>query len=122
MSIDTTDLKRYLALLETADAQIDRETAARFRATLEQLAAYARSIEHRRSGGMAESTVLLGPFPLGSGMLEGQILSGAFYTIFELAHGGEHDWASRTLDEQAALLEQLEQDTGRIVATAIGVA
>ena len=120
MSIDASDLERYLAQLATADETIDRATAARFRQTLEQLTAYAQAIEHRASGDMAESTTFLGPFAGGDGTLEGQILSGAFYTIFELAHGGEHDWASRTLHERADLLDQLQEDTGRIVAAAIG--
>ena len=120
MSVDASDLERYLALLETADETIDRQTAARFRQTLKTLTDYAQSIEHRKSGDMADSTTFLGPFASGDGTLEGHILSGAFYTVFELAHGGEHDWASRTIEEQSAVLDQLQEDTGHIVVAAVG--
>lgn len=120
MSVDAGDLDRYLALLETADDQIDRETAAALARTQQALAEYAASIAHRQSGAMAESIHALGPFPLGGGMLESQISSAASYTALELARGGDHDWASRTLEEQAAVLDRLQDETGRIVAALIG--
>jgi hypothetical protein len=69
---------------------------------------------------MAETIHALGPFALGGGVLESQISSAAPYTHFELALGDDHDWASRTLSEQAALLDQLQDESGRIVATALG--
>lgn len=120
MSIDIGDLARYLTLLESADAQIDRESAAALRRTQEALVDYAQSIAHRKSGDMAESIHALGPFAIGGGILESQIASAAHYTSFELALGDDHDWASRTLAEQAALLNELQEQTGRIVAAAIG--
>lgn len=121
MSLDAGDLERYLTLLETADDAIDRDTAAALRRVQEQLAAYAAGIAHRDSGDMADSIHALGPFPLGNGMLESQISSAAPYTVFELARGGDHDWAGRTLEEQAAVLDALQDETGRVVAAAIGI-
>lgn len=120
MSINAADLDRYLALLETADERIDRESAAALVRTQQDLAEYAASIAHRASGDMADSIHALGPFARGGGVLESQISSPAPYTSLELAHGGDHDWASRTLREQATLLERLQEETGRIVAAAIG--
>lgn len=120
MSVDATALERYLALLETADDQIDRASAAELRRAAEALAEYAQSIAHRQSGLMADSIHTLGPFAVGQGTLESHIESGAWYTPFELMHGGDHDWATRTLDEQTALLDRLQAATGRIVATIMG--
>lgn len=121
MSVDATDLDRYLTLLESADATIDRQSAAALRRTQEALAAHAASIAHRQSGHMADTIHPLGPFATGGGVLESQISSAASYTLIELDKGGEHDWASRTLTEQAAELDALQDETGRIVAAAIGV-
>lgn len=120
MSVDASALERYLALLETADARIDAQTAARLRQTLERLTQAAQAIEHRQSGHMADSTTFLGPFPAGQGTLEGQVLSGAFYTVFEVALGGDHDWPARTLAAETAELDALQEDTGRIVAAILG--
>ncbi len=120
MSIDRAGVERYLALLETADERIDRESVAALARTQQTLAEYAASIGHRQSGDMADSIHALGPFALGGGILESQIASPVPYVDLELAHGGNHDWASRTLRDQAAVLEQLQEQTGRIVVAAIG--
>jgi len=120
MSVDATDLERYLALLESADETIDRQSAAALARAQQALAAYAQSIAHRQSGHMADTIHPLGPFAIGGGVLESQISSAASYTLAELEKGGAHDWASRTLSERAELLDALQDETGRIVATAIG--
>lgn len=121
MSIDTTALERYLDLLERGGDQIDREAALELAQTELKLAEYAQEIAHRKSGFMADSIHAIGPFAISSdGVLESEIASLAPYTIFELARGGDHDWASRTLDEQSAELDRLQDATGRIVSTAIG--
>lgn len=120
MTVNAADLERYLALLATADATIDVQTAAALRRTQDALAGYAASIAHRVSGQMAESIHAIGPFATSGGMLESQISSAASYTLSELNKGGDHDWASRTLVDQAALLDALADETGRIVAVAIG--
>jgi hypothetical protein len=120
MSVDASDLERYLRLLETADETIDQQSAAALRRTQEALAEYAQSIAHRQSGQMADTIHPLGPFAIGAGVLESQISSAASYTLLELEKGGDHDWASRTLAEQSAELDALQDETGRIVATAIG--
>ncbi len=65
MSVNAADLERYLALLETADSQIDRESAAALARTQGTLAEYAASIAHRESGTMADTIHPLGPFPAG---------------------------------------------------------
>ncbi len=120
MPLDASALEAYLTLLETADATIDRATARAFATALDTLATFAQSIEHRQSGHMAESTYRLGPFAVGDGSLEGSIATAAPYGVFEIAHGGTHDWPGRTLTEDARVLDALQAETGRIVATILG--
>lgn len=120
MSVDASDLERYLALLQTADETIDQQSAAALARTQQTLSDYAQSIAHRQSGQMANTIHPLGPFAVGGGVLESQIASAASYTLAELDKGGQHDWASRTLVEQSAELDKLQEEAGRIVATAVG--
>ncbi len=120
MSIDATQLERYLDLLERGGDEIDRKAAKELAQATDQLATYAQGIAHRKTGFMADSIHQLGPFVLGGGVLESQIASLAPYTIFVLARGGDADWANRTLEEQAAVLNRLQEATERIVATSLG--
>jgi hypothetical protein len=120
MSVDAKDLERYLALLESADATINRDSAAALKNTVDQLVDYAQSIEARKSGHMADSTHQLGPFASGGGILTSTIQSAASYADIVAARGGDYDWPNRTLSDQAALLEQLQERTEHIVAAAVG--
>ena len=120
MSIDATALERYLDLLEAGGQTIDRDLARQLAATVDRLAEYATSIAHRQSGFMADSIHQLGPSALGGDLLESQIASLASYTDTELERGDDHDWASRTLQEDAAELDKLQEESGRIVAAAVG--
>jgi hypothetical protein len=102
------DLNAYIALLQTADDQISAESARLLTEATDDLRAYAQQIGHKQSGAMTDSMHRLGPFPVGSGVLEARVESGAWYAEDEVAKGGTHDWASRTIDEQQARILQLE--------------
>lgn len=120
MSVDARELEAYLRLLETADATINRDNAAALKDTTDQLVETAQDVAHKVSGFMALSIHQLGPFALGGGILESQISSAASYTDIELSKGGDHDWAQRTLDANAAQLDALGAKTETIVAAALG--
>jgi hypothetical protein len=120
MSVDARELEQYLRLLETADDTIDRETALALKQTVDALVTYAQSIEHRKSGNMADSTHQLGPFASGGGILTSTIQSAASYADIVAARGGDYDWPGRTLEDQASLLDQLQARAGRIVAASVG--
>lgn len=119
MSLDASQIEAYAALLQTADAAIDRDAAVAFRRALDTLRQFAQGIEHRKTGNMAESTYTLGPFPAETGVLEGSIQSAAPYTVYEVERGGDHDWMSRTISEGGSILDALADETGRIVAAAV---
>jgi hypothetical protein len=120
MSVDSSALERYLALLESADSTISRDSALALKNTVDQLTAYAQSIEHRKSGHMADTTHQLGPFATGGGILTSTIQSAASYADIVASKGGDYDWPNRTLSDQASLLEQLSQTEEKIVAAAVG--
>jgi hypothetical protein len=105
-------LDDYIALLQTADEKIDRADARLLTEATDDLRAYAQSIAHRRTGAMADSMHRLGPFPVGEGMLEAHVESGAWYAEDEVAKGGTHDWATRTINEEQARVLQLELELG----------
>src|SRR3954470_6331621 len=109
------DLQAYIRLLQTADEQIDRQSAALLTEAADDLRDYAKSIMHRQTGNMAGSTYRLGPFPQGAGVLEARVESGAWYAGEEAAKGGTHDWPSRTIAEQQARILQLELELGNAV-------
>ncbi len=119
MSVDASQLERYLDLLTTADAQIDRETARALKRVTDTLKEYARGIEHVKTGAMRDSTYSLGPFAAGGGILESTIASAAPHTIYEINRGGDHDWMDRTIIEQSGVLDALADECGRIVAAAV---
>lgn len=103
------DLDAYIALLQTADARIDRDNAIIMIDAAEDLADYAREIAHWQTGAMATSIHRLGPFPIGEGALELHIESGVDYADDEVSKGGAHDWASRTVSEQQARIDALAE-------------
>jgi len=104
------DIQAYIALLQSADAALNARNATLLTEASDDLRAYAQSIEHRRSGQMADSTIRYGPFPIGQGGFESRIESGADYAEQEVARGGTHDWATRTIDEEAARIDQLRRE------------
>jgi hypothetical protein len=112
-------LDDYIALLETAD---ERLTAANIRLlteAIDDLKAYGQAIGHRKTGLMDNSMHRLGPFPVGSGMLEARFESGADYAETEVARGGAHDWATRTIAENDARILQLQLEVENALITAL---
>src|SRR4051794_37567507 len=116
-------LDDYIQLLTAAD---DRLSAANVRLLTEaadDLKAYAQQIGHRQTGLMDDSMHRLGPFPVGSGILEARIGSGASYADAEVSKGGSHDWATRTIDENDARILQLQLEVEHaLIAALTGVA
>ncbi len=115
MPIDASQLERYLDLLEAGGDAIDRDLARALAHATGQLRIYAQSIAHRVTGFMADSMYEIGLSASGAGIIESEIASLASYTLKELDRGGDHDWASRTLAEDAAVLLALELEVSAIV-------
>lgn len=112
-------LDDYITLLQTADATIDAANARLLVEAIEDLKTYAQSIGHRRSGQMDDTMYRLGPFPVAAGVIEASFQSGANYAELEVARGGQHDWATRTIQEQDARILQLELEVTNAVVRAL---
>lgn len=116
-------LDDYIALLTAADDRLNAANVRLLTEAADDLRTYAQQIEHRQTGAMAASTVRYGPFPIGSGILEARIESGASYAEAEVSKGGSHDWATRTIDENDARILQLQLEVEQaLIAALTGVA
>ena len=104
------DLASYIALLQRSDAALNARNAELLAEAADDLKTYAASIGHRQSGNMDDSMYRLGPFPIGEGAYEATIQSGADYAEQEVARGGTHDWATRTIDEEAQRIDRLRRE------------
>ena len=110
------NLAEYLALLQTADDTISQDAARLLAAAADDMVAFTQSIMHKQTGNMAEATYRLGPFPVGAGMLEATIQSGAWYAGDEAGRGGDHDWVARSDREWETRQQQLADALAERVA------
>lgn len=113
------DIASYIRLLQTADAALNARNVALLIEAADDLRDYAASIGHRRSGLMDDSMVRYGPFSIGQGALEARVESGAIYAEQEVARGGTHDWATRTITEQDARILQLQLEVEQALVTVL---
>src|SRR4051794_21968449 len=119
MGVDIGNLEAYLDLLESADETINRENARLLKTAADDLTEYAQSIEFRQSGNMADSTHPLGPFASGGGILTSTIQSAASYADMVAQFDEAHDWPARTVADQQARLDQLQNDAADVVVRAV---
>lgn len=112
-------LDEYIRTLEAAPATIARENARLLANTIEDLKDYGQSIGHERSGYMDETMHVRGPDSGADGELEASFESDASYAELEVARGGSHDWATRTLNEQRARITQLQLDVENATVRAL---
>lgn len=113
------ELQAYIALLQSADAALNAKNAVLLAEATDDLKAAAAAIGHRRSGQMDDSMYRLGPFPIGDGAYEATIQSGADYAEQEVARGGTHDWATRTIVEQDARILQLQLEVEQALVSVL---
>ena len=113
------NLESYIQLLASADAALNARNVQLLTEAADELNAYAQSIAHRRSNVMADTITRFGPFPIGSGAYETHSSSAAEYAEDEVAKGGAHDWATRTIVEQDARILQLQLEVENALVTAL---
>lgn len=104
-ALDINDMRRILALLA---AEADEVAAPALRRAIVDLTVHAKSIAHVKTGVLRASLHPEGPFQVGTGTLEAVVSpEPAFYAAQEVARGGEHDYASRTLIEARDVIDKL---------------
>lgn len=114
-------IDEYIRTLEAAPAKIAQNNANLLMVAIEDLKEYGQTIGHEQSGRMDETMHVNGPFSVGSGILEASFESSVDYAEMEVARGGSHDWATRTLNEQQPRITQLQLDVeGATVRALLG--
>lgn len=112
-------LDEYIKTLTAAPAKIETANAALLMAAIGDLRDYGQSIGHEQSGRMDATMHINGPFATGSGTIEASFQSGVPYADLEVARGGSHDWATRTINEQQPRITQLQTDVENALVTAL---
>lgn len=107
----TSDLEKLVNDLRSADQKADDKLRGINIRAARDLLKLARSIVHVKSGRLRDGLVIDGPFNVGTGTLEARISAPSVpYADEEVARGGEHDFASRTLEDGAGVIDQAAQD------------
>lgn len=71
----------------------------------------ARAVTHEKSGRLKGGLAIQGPFNIATGTLEARISAPSVpYAEAEAARGGEHDFATRMLEEGAGIIDQAAED------------
>src|SRR5260221_3190700 len=71
----------------------------------------ARRVVHVKSGRLRDGLVVEGPFDIATGTLEARVSAPSVpYATIEADRGGAHDFASRTIEEGAGVIDQIAHD------------
>lgn len=120
VDIDDSGLKQAQAQLQAAPSRIEQRVLGRVGRAQRELLRVARSVVHVKTGRLRDSLSIDGVALIGGGTLEGAIKTNVPYAEAEVARGGEHDYAQRTLEEGAGVLDELLKDLEDIYVTELG--
>lgn len=119
MPVDTSQLESLIADLEQSRAALPGRIAARQVRAMRELLRVARAVVHVQSGDLRDSLYIIQPSIAGD-IQESSITSLVSYAEHEADKGGEHDYAARTIDEGAAILDRLTDELAELLAAASG--
>lgn len=105
-----TNLPEVIQTLRSIEAKANDRLRAINTRGARALLSVARSVVHVKSGHLRDSLFIEGPFDVTSGTFEGRVISTAPYAQYEVAKGGEHDFATRTIQEGQDIIDQVAQD------------
>src|SRR5690349_19445735 len=107
----TSDLQTLIADLRSAEQRADDKLRGINTRAARDLLKLARSIVHVKSGRLRDGLVIEGPFNVGTGTLEARISAPSVpYADEEVARGGAHDYATRTLEDGQGIIDQAAED------------
>lgn len=113
MSLETSldsPTARHAARLQGAPHRIARRIAGIQNEATRKLLRAARAVVHVKSGRLQSNLAIYGPFTVGEGVLESQIAAPSVpYADEEVARGGAHDFPAQTLEQGAAIIDQMER-------------
>jgi len=120
LHIDASGLHAKQAHLAGTPSRIERRIAGRAVTATRALLGVARGVVHVQSGDLRDSLSIDGPSPIGDGSIETSVHSPLSYAESEVAKGGDHDYAARTLEAGAGILGDLARDLEAIVIDETG--
>lgn len=120
LEIDASALRAVQQQISTAPARIERRVNGRSVTAIRALLNIARRVVHVQSHRLQNSLYIDGPFPTATGTLEAAVKSPLSYADSEVAHGGEHDYPARTIQQAQGELDELARDLELIVIEETG--
>lgn len=121
MPIDASAIDSLLRDLENGQTQLESKVNGRIIRAMRELLGMARGVVHEKSGDLRDSLFIIAPSAIAPEVTESQIASRLFYAELEADRGGEHDYPARTIEEGAAIIDELAEDLARIYMAAFGV-
>lgn len=112
-------LDQYIQQLERAGEQLKADNVRRLMAAIEDLKDYGQSIGHEKTGQMDETMHVEGPLEESDGVVEVLFESDVPYAEEEVARGGTHDWATRTLNERRDRIFELQTEVEHALVAAL---
>lgn len=107
----TSDIQKLITDLRSAEQKADDKLRALNVKGIRKLLAIARRVVHVQSGNLRDHLAIAGPFNIGTGTLEARVYApGVRYAEAEIARGGDHDFATRTLEEGAAAIDETAEE------------
>src|SRR5919106_137584 len=114
MPIDAREIESLLRTMEDGQTQLQAQINGRITRAMRDLLGVARGVVHVRSGDLRDSLYIIAPSVAGD-ITESNIAARVSYAELEADKGGEHDYAARTIEEGAAIIDNLAEDIADLV-------
>jgi hypothetical protein len=117
MTIDTSQLESLARDQQQAAQQLQNRINGRINRAMRELLSIARGVVHVRSHDLQNSLYIAAPSIHGE-ITESNIKARVFYGEIEADRGDEHDYPARTIQDGAAILDELANDVAELIAQA----
>lgn len=111
----SSNIAQIAADLRTIEQKADAKLRAINTRAGRQILAVARAVVHVQTGRLRDSLRIEGPFDIVSGSFELRVVTNVPYAEEEIARGGEHDYATRTVQDSAGIVDQAAEDMERAI-------
>jgi hypothetical protein len=115
-----TDLQSTIGQTTRHLRGVEERTEARLRGInlrgTRELLKIARNLVHERTGRLKAGLIIEGPYDVASGTLEARVAAPTVvYAAEEAKRGGEHDYATRTLEAGQGVIDKVADDMERAI-------
>lgn len=113
------NLDDYIRQLEQAPQRAANRIQGRMTRAQRELLGIARRVVHVQSGNLRDRLAIEPPVVIDAGEAEYVVSSSASYAEHEAAKGGDHDFATLTIEEGADIIQSAANDVAEILASAL---